>query len=91
MSERNSEHDPIVVHDESITVTGDGDTWVSGRYYGDASDEAVIDHIAETRGVDRDDIFKAGSREARKRGFVGSLGLRWNSSWEPQGGNPNLN
>lgn len=84
----------IVAHTDEVTYLADGTIRLSGHLYRteNVSDEEARQMLAESQGVDVEDIkvFPVDEARARRRGSVAFSGNRWNSTWDPKA-NPNFN
>lgn len=82
----------LIQHTDAVTFLADGSATVEGHVHtsGYSLDE-VRETMAEVSGVDPGSILLGDEVRARNKRSIGALGLRWNSPWEPTGGNPNLN
>lgn len=100
MSENSGERKFIGYRDTGLDVGADGSCLRSGEVAHDetVSKDEIREAVAEYSGIDPDKV-DVGRDEINARRASGgtnaermSVGFRkWRSSWEPSGGNPNLN
>ena len=85
--------DFMAVRTLNVTYKADGSSELCVASYRtpDKSPEDAAEFVSKEYGIEPSNIHRLTPERARRNGTAAFLSTRWNSSWEPIGGNPNYN